>query len=63
MTTPTNPAAPLPTGDHWRELAETLPPERTDEFSKWMEGELETLEEELAVFVTVNSLRRSLRRR
>ena len=63
MTTPTNPTAPRPTGDHWRELAETLPTERTAEFSEWMESELETLEEELALFITANSLHRSLRRR
>ncbi len=63
MTTPTNPTTPRPTGEHWRELAETLPAERTDEFSRWMEGELETLEKKLAPFVTKNSLRRSLRRR
>ena len=62
MMTPTNPTTPRPTGEHWRELAATLSPERTDELSRWMECELQTLEQRLSAYVTGNSLRRSLRR-
>jgi hypothetical protein len=62
MMTPTNPTTPRPTGEHWRELAATLSPERTDELSRWMESELQTLELQLAAYVTGDSLRRSQRR-
>ncbi len=62
MMTPTNPEAPRPEGGHWSELTATLPPEQTDEFSQWLTCELETMEDRLAVYVTANSLHRSLRR-
>ena len=62
MMTPTNPTTPRPTGEHWRELAATLSPERTDELSRWLESELQTLELRLSAYVTGDSLRRSQRR-
>ena len=63
MTTSTNQrSAPQVCGDHWLELTATLSPTATDEFSDWLDRELDQLERRLYSFVTPNSLNRSSRR-
>ncbi len=54
--------APQPSGEHWYELTATLPEKSTEAFGKWLDQELDSLEQELEGFVTPQSLRKSLRR-
>ena len=53
---------PNPLGDHWLELSATLSVETKESFSAWLDSELESLESDLAKYVTKNSLAKSLRR-
>lgn len=62
-----NPSSPQPSenwsgGEHWFELTATLSPESTEEFGEWLRDELAALENELDLFVTPNSLLKSIRR-
>ena len=39
--------APQPSGEHWYELTATLPQKSTEAFGKWLDQELDSLEQEL----------------
>ena len=44
------------TGDHWLELTATIPIERTEDFSAWMDRQLAAAERELAEFASPRSI-------
>ena len=54
--------SPTPDGEHWSELTATLTPESTECLSDWLSEDLAALEDELRIYVTPNSLRRSFSR-
>ncbi len=48
--------------ENWSELSDSITPRMRNDFSRWLEGELEQLETELNRFVTPRSTRKNLGR-
>lgn len=62
MISPSDPRLLRRAGEHWRDLASSLPKEPSGAFSDWLDHELQRMEGNLADYVTRQSLRRELRR-
>ncbi len=56
------PPKPKPSGQHWSELTATLSARKAEAIDDWMDCQLAEMEARLAIFVTPNSLRKSLQR-